>query len=229
MVQDLSPRPEIGRDPQDVARKLLLDGPPHRQIRREIGAAKSIDRLFGIAYQKQMAGLETPLVPCRGIVRHPAEQEQDLGLYRVGVLKLVYEYPGEAPACRRSHQRIAAQHVAAGEQQIVEIQDGRAFLESFVLGQHVVELGGERADDRRGDPAHQRIVSRAALRVMFLRLVSQAVSRLSSCRLSPQRASLVVSQVEGVLAHDGQPSRVCQFPEAFEVGQGIEASFEVQG
>src|SRR5205085_4020277 len=52
VVENRTARPEVGRDPEDIVWKLLLDGSPHRQIGCEVGPPKAIDRLLRISNEK---------------------------------------------------------------------------------------------------------------------------------------------------------------------------------
>ena len=63
----------------------------HLLVERDVGAAEAVDRLLRIADQEELAGRRphAPPVALGGIVG--GEEEQQLGLQRIGVLELVDE------------------------------------------------------------------------------------------------------------------------------------------
>ena len=88
----------------------------------DIGAAESVNRLLRIADEKQLARNRrdaTPVAPV-GIVG--GEQQQDLGLERIGVLEFVDEEMREARLKSASHLRMSRQQIARAQQQIDEIE-----------------------------------------------------------------------------------------------------------
>ncbi len=86
-----------------------------------VGAAEAIDGLLRVAHHVELAGRRLHLAPValRGI--GGGEQEQDFGLQRVGVLKLVDEDAliDTLQICARA---IVAQQVAGAEQKVHEIE-----------------------------------------------------------------------------------------------------------
>ena len=60
-------------------------------VKGDVGAAKSIDRLFGIAHQEQLAGERRNVPPVRLVRIIRSEKQENLGLQRISILKLVHK------------------------------------------------------------------------------------------------------------------------------------------
>ncbi len=121
----------------------LLDG----FVERHVGATEAVDGLLGVADQEELAGHGGCPRPCvlRGILGR--EQEEDLGLERVGVLELVDEDALEAALEVLPRAAVGLDEIAGAEEQVEEIELAGARLPLLVRGHHgaqiVVEAGGE--------------------------------------------------------------------------------------
>ena len=100
----------------------LLQRIANLAVEHDIGAAELIDRLLGIADHEQLAGFRRDLAPVRlrRIVR--GEQQQDLRLQRIGILKFVDEDMREAVLQIAAHFGLFAHQIAREQQQIDKIQ-----------------------------------------------------------------------------------------------------------
>ena len=88
----------------------------------DVGAPEAIDRLLGIADQEQRAGPRPDPAPVGLGIVVGGEQQQDLGLQRIGVLELVHEDPLEAGLEAAPHLGVVADEIARAEQQIEEVE-----------------------------------------------------------------------------------------------------------
>ena len=94
-------------------------------------------------------------LPGTGVMRAPValgrivggQQQEDLGLQRIGVLEFVDEEMGEARLKRPPHARMRREQIARAQQQIDEVERAGAALERFVavddIAQLVVQQRGE--------------------------------------------------------------------------------------
>lgn len=90
--QDRGAGAEIGRDRQQAVGGLGAKGVARLDIGADVGAAKAIDRLLGIADQEQRARPDVKARPVIGVVDGlTAQTPEDLGLQGIGVLELVDE------------------------------------------------------------------------------------------------------------------------------------------
>ncbi len=111
---------------------MLQENLFHVLVERNVGAAKSVNRLLGIADDEQLARPGLNLHPVRlGGIRG-REQEQNFGLQRIGVLELIDENVRESILQFRAYRRIVANQVARDQQQIEEVEPARAPLQFFV-------------------------------------------------------------------------------------------------
>ena len=122
----------------------------------DVGPPEAIDRLFRIADDEQLAGnrCDPPPVAFGRIVG--GQQQQDLGLQRVGVLELVDEDMREPRLERPADARVLRQQIAGAQQQVDEIERAGALLEPLVAGNGIAKLvvqqGGEVAVGRILEP-----------------------------------------------------------------------------
>ncbi len=109
---------EVGGEGDGFAEEVLSG-----EVRRDVGAAEAVDRLFGVADDEQAAFWDFDVAPvlgfCFGATRDP---DGELDLDRVGVLELVQQEPLEALVQRCADSRVPAQEVAGENQQVVELQ-----------------------------------------------------------------------------------------------------------
>ena len=91
-------------------------------INSHVGAPETIDRLLRVADQKELPGNRANFAPVRlsGIVGR--QQQQDLGLQRIGVLKLVDEDPFEALLKARPHLWVIPDEISRLEQKIEKVE-----------------------------------------------------------------------------------------------------------
>ena len=116
----------------DPAADLAIDG--------DVGAAEAVDRLLGIADDEEAAGLRLRLAPV-GLARIVGgEEQEDLGLQRIGVLELVDEDALEAALEALAHAPVVAHQVARDEQQIEKIERAVLRLHLAIALQRAREL-----------------------------------------------------------------------------------------
>ena len=99
-------------------KKALLDV----FIERDVRAPEAVDRLLRIAHQEELPGNRADRAPvclC-GIVG--GEQEKDLGLKRIGVLKLVDKEVREAALQLASDASVIANKITRLDEQVEEIE-----------------------------------------------------------------------------------------------------------
>ena len=111
-----------------------------------VGAAEAVDGLLGVAHHVELAGRGLRLAPVALGGIGGGEQEQNLGLQRVGVLELVDE-DALVDALQIGARAIVAQQVAGAEQQVHEIELAGAALFLLIEAHHfpefVAQVGGE--------------------------------------------------------------------------------------
>src|SRR5665647_3391690 len=76
--------------------RLAVHQPLHLVVEGDVGAPEAVDGLLGIADHEELARLEDHVAPVGGQRLAFAEQEDDLGLQRIGVLELVDQQVPEA-------------------------------------------------------------------------------------------------------------------------------------
>ena len=128
---DLGNAAEIRRELQHPA-AALIEMVAHSPVGADVRTAEPVDGLLRVADDEQLARLRSCLAPVhrRGVVR--GQQQEDLGLYRNGVLELVDENSREPLLEILAHCPIAAKHVACVRQQVDEIQRPLPVLERLV-------------------------------------------------------------------------------------------------
>ncbi len=118
----------------------LLDPAAHLAIDRDVGAAEPVDRLLGIADDEEAAGQRLRLAPV-GLARIVGgEEQEDLGLQRIGVLELVDEDALEAALEALAHPPVVAHQVARDEQQIEKVERAVLRLHLAIALQRAREL-----------------------------------------------------------------------------------------
>ena len=147
--------PKAGSEP-DPPRTGLLELRPHVLIHPNVGSAEPVDRLLRIADAEELARLGRDPLPVAdgGIIRR--EQQQNLRLQRVGILKLVDKDVREALLKIRAHGGLVAHDITSPQEQIDEVQLARLDLEVFVCtnrrDQLVLQTGGEIGVGGTGEP-----------------------------------------------------------------------------
>ncbi len=127
------------RDAPEVRRERDVDrGVPARRSRRhsvvhgDVGAPEAVDGLLRVADERQLAVGEQPPRPSARARLPLAEEEDDLGLERIGVLELVDEDVVEQPLVLAATPVVVDQEVAELDQQIelVELAVARLLTRS---------------------------------------------------------------------------------------------------
>ncbi len=114
----------------------------------QIGAAESVDRLLGIADEKEL-GAYPHVFPARRRAAVFRQHHHQLGLQRVGVLKLVDAQHLDACAQLAAHREVLLQQRARLQQEILKIQDAEPVL--------LLRVGSEEASHPT-DPGAQNTV-----------------------------------------------------------------------
>ena len=91
-------------------------------VKGDVGAAKSIDRLFGIAHQEQLAGERRNVPPVRLLRIIRSEKQEDLSLQRVSILKLVHKDVLELVLQVFADRAVLDQEIADLEKEVDKIQ-----------------------------------------------------------------------------------------------------------
>ena len=104
----------------------------HISIHRHVGAAESVDRLFRIADDEELAANRLRVLPFGNRWIGGRQQHEDLGLQRIGVLKLVDKDALEALLKARSHDRVVSDQISRLHEQIEEIERAGSALGRLV-------------------------------------------------------------------------------------------------
>ena len=104
------------------------------RIHLDIGSAKPIDALLGVAYEEEPSRLDGHLMPDSLILRVTGcEVEDDLSLQRICILEFVNKHVfvmGSEVAC---HIRRSLEHLTRKEQEVMEIEHTLPALETLVF------------------------------------------------------------------------------------------------
>ena len=129
-------RAEAGGQVQHISAttlQLSLDA----LIEDHVGAPKAVDRLFGIAHDEELprngTGLEVAVAG--RIIRR--DEQQDLGLKRIGILELVHEQVRKSLLQVATHGRLVAHHVAHADEHVEVVERPRSLLEILVRHDHL--------------------------------------------------------------------------------------------
>ena len=135
----------------------------HFPVDRDVGASEAVDRLLGIADEEEAAGRRPCLAPV-GLGRIVGgEQQQDLGLQRIGVLELIDEHPLEAALKAGADLRVVADQVARAEQQVEEVERAGVRLQLLVALERGPQFGLEPRGEIRVGVHPELIETRAQL------------------------------------------------------------------
>ena len=152
---------KIGRQPAFDAVLRLDDFLDDFEIGLDVGPAKSIDRLFGIADDEDFAGSQFYLAPILGCSALGfGKIEQNLVLDRIGILKFVDEDRAVAAFEVRAHVILVADEIACAHEQTVEGKMPFAD-ESFA---EIFGVGNQQAPERRRSIPHRLLTSPLAAR-----------------------------------------------------------------
>ncbi len=102
-------------------------------VERDVGAAEAIDRLLGVAHDKQFAGEWAHAMPIGLGAIGGGEQQQDFRLQRIGILELVDEDMADALLQLGTHGGAVAHEIARDQQQVDEVEHPGALLGVFVV------------------------------------------------------------------------------------------------
>ena len=112
----------------------------HLPVDPDVGAPEAIDRLLGVSDQEELAGPGRHLAPVTliGIARR--QQQQDLGLQRIGVLELVDEDARVALLRVAADAVMVVDQVPRLQQQIDEVEAPRLDLQPVVALDGIAQL-----------------------------------------------------------------------------------------
>src|SRR5204862_4031099 len=105
-----------------------------------VRTTKPVNRLFRIADDKQLAGNRSDAVPVALGGTVGAQQEQEFGLERIGVLKLVDEDVRESRLKRLAYAGVLDEEIARPQKQVDEIQGPGGALQIVIAANNVPEL-----------------------------------------------------------------------------------------
>jgi hypothetical protein len=115
----------------------------HRLVRADIRAPETVDRLLRVADDEELAGGRGDVLPPGGVRIRRRQEQQELGLERIGVLELVHEDVRQPPLQIGAHVRAVAHEVAGAQQEVEKIERRRARLQRLVTIDRLEELGME--------------------------------------------------------------------------------------
>ena len=178
-VAQLGHGPEVGRE-RDDAGAAFGEARAHAVVDVDVGAREAVDGLFGVADDKERAGVRRSDGPrvrgfgSKGPWIRAFQERHDLGLDGVRVLELVHEDPAVLVLQRAAHVGVVAEHAGREQQQVVEAEDVAAPAlfggARPRLGEHVdrepVEILApgrqERADDLGAELVRERVFTSLA-------------------------------------------------------------------
>ena len=143
-AKDRLDRSEVRGDLQEPG---IADGRACADIGVHVGASETIDRLFGIADQKQRPGTKRPSQRIGAAVLSSlaAEPPENVDLQRIGVLKLVDENMPKSTRQRLADLFVSSQQIARRIEQVVEIeQRGGVFVRAPIVQEAVHRSGDAR-------------------------------------------------------------------------------------
>ena len=106
-------------------------------VKSDVGAAKPIDRLFGIAHQEQLAGERRNVPPVRLLRIIRSEKQEDLSLQRVSILKLVHKDVLELVLQVFADRAVLDQEIADLEKEVRKFQGTWTFESSETGGKEL--------------------------------------------------------------------------------------------
>ena len=137
-LADFGNRAEVRGEPDfrgAMRQQVLLD----LKVVPDIRPPEAVDGLFRIPDQEEPPRRRNRPAPVAvGRRFGGSQQEQDLGLHRVGVLVFVHQDVGEPGPEFLARARIVPHQVARAEQQVLEVQPARRPLRFFVGGQRLL-------------------------------------------------------------------------------------------
>jgi hypothetical protein len=185
MREDAGSGPEIRGNLDDIVGPAPGNGGFGLTVRDDVGAAKAINGLLGVADHEQRAWPQLAVGPRVGALLG-GDQKQDLALDRVGILEFVDEnVPIPVPE-RQAHGLVATHKRAGAVQQIVKIQHRRGALKRVVGGDDLVELLGQDRDQIACNAAEQGPVALIGAGEELFGLVPEPRSFFLAGRLYPR-------------------------------------------
>ena len=131
------------RGERDVRHAVPRELRRHLPVDADVGPAKAVDRLLRVADDEELAGGGNHPAPV-ALGRVPSrQQQQDLGLERIGVLELVDEDARVALLRGGAHCIVAADQVSRPEQEVDEVKAPRFGLRPVVTRDRPSELLSE--------------------------------------------------------------------------------------
>jgi len=121
----------------------------HVAINADIGAPEAVDRLLRIADDEEAARHRRDLAPVVLLRIRGREQQEDLGLERIGILEFVDEDVRESRLETAADAGVAGDQVAGFQQQIEEVERTGPGLQRFVAGDGARQLGLQRRREVR--------------------------------------------------------------------------------
>ncbi len=133
-------------------------------VEHHVRSTESVDRLLGIADYEQLSG-DRHRPGEVGLERVPGGQEQeDLGLQRIGVLKLVDQDMSEPPLELAPNGLVVADEIACEEQQIEKVELARAPLQHVVRRDERTEIFAQTRGEVRVR-VHEKSIERVLRRL----------------------------------------------------------------
>jgi hypothetical protein len=123
----------------------------------DVGTSEAVDRLLGVAHDEELPGDGDDLAPLADLRIRRGQEQQDLGLQRVGVLELVDEEVAEALLEPRPHLRVVAHQIARPQQQVEEVEATAATLALLVVGEHGEQLLAQQRREVRLAARHEPV------------------------------------------------------------------------
>ena len=139
-------------------------------VRLDVGAAEPVNRLLRVADNEQLARNRSDRAPVALLRVVGREQQEDLRLQRIGILKFVDEDVAEPRLKRAPDACVAGEQIARAQQQVDEIERAGALLQSFVSRHNLAKLFAEERCEigvgsglERVEIRHQRFIGRPDL------------------------------------------------------------------
>src|SRR6266545_2742081 len=221
--------PQLHADRSSVGQQVT-----HAGVNVDIRAAKQVDRLLRVADDEQLAGNGDDMLPASltGIGR--GQQQEELGLERIGILELVHENPREPGLKMPPHHPIVVDQITRAQQQVEEVERAFARLELRVALHASPQLGVQQRC-KVGVGTDLEVVQRLAHRVArredlrsrgaFTVGRSAAFARALEVAVAPQLDELRLERVE--IGHLVTPQIATEAPD--RLGIDIQVVAGVRG
>ncbi len=107
------------------ATALTQDLRHHLLVHADVGPPEPVNRLLRVTHQEQAPGARTDARPVALVRIVRRQQQEELGLQRVGILELVHEEAGEAHLEVAPCRGVISDQVAGADQEIEEVERSR--------------------------------------------------------------------------------------------------------